>query len=406
MKTSWLAAAGVTIALAAWMASGLLRGDDADGDGDGGADDPVAIAGGDAPGPAPVRVEVTVAEPAPERRTVTLRGELAAARTLTLRARTAGPVAELPVARGMRVEADAPLVRLDAGTRGARLAAARAQLASAVAEREAAESLGRSGLQSRLRAEQAIAAASLARAEVDRLEEDLDDTVIRAPFAGLVEALPVELGALVERGEPVATLVDDSAFDVAARAAQQVAARLEPGRRVEVALITGETLRGTLAWVASVADPATRSFEIEARIENPGTALAAGVSATLTVPLETVEALFLSPSTLTLGEGGELGVKALDAEDRVVFRPVELLSTSLDGAWVTGIESGERIVTLGQGFVGVGERVLPSPASEPPPVPPAPATGAAEPVVGAASGATAAAAAETADGAPGGAPSR
>lgn len=349
MKTSWLAAAGVTLALALWMASGLLGNDDASDEGAAATEERD-----------PMRVEVVLAEPEPERRTVTLRGQLEALRTVTVRAETSGTVEALPEPRGARVAAGAPLARLDAGTREAQLAGARAQLASAVAERAAAESLGQRGLQSQMESEKAVAAERIARAEVERLERDLENTVVRAPFAGLLESLPVEIGQLVERGDPIATVVDDSAFLVTARAAQQIVAELAPGLPVEVTTITGETLDATLSWVSSMADPETRSFALEARVEDADVALASGVSATLEIPVEEVEALFLSPSTFTLGEAGELGVKVLDEEDRVRFLPVSLLSTSLDGAWVTGVPAGARVVTLGQGFVGEGERVLAS----------------------------------------------
>ena len=352
MKTSWLAAAGVTLALALWMASGLLGDDDGSG--------PDAASDANADERAPVRVEIVTAAPAPERRTVTLRGQVEAARLVTVRAETSGTVASVPRSRGARVAARAPLVRLDAGTREAQLAGARAQLASALAERTAADSLGQRGLQSQMMIEQTTAAESVARAEVARLERDLADTVVRAPFAALIESLPVEIGQLVERGDPIASLVDDSAFDVTARASQQVAAELAPGQPVEVTLLTGETLTGTLTWVSRAADAETRSFAIEARLDETDGALASGVSATLVVPVEEVEALFLSPSTFTLDEEGELGVKVLDDEDRVRFLPVSLLRTSLEGAWVTGVPAGARVVTLGQGFVGEGERVTPT----------------------------------------------
>ncbi len=351
MKSSWLAAAGVTLILVLWMASGLLSGND-----DQSPEDAFANNGSGAD-TSLMRVEVLVAEPMIEERTLELRGEISAARMLAVRAETSGRVVDLPVERGARVEADAALAKLDVGTRDALLVGARAQLTSAQAEQQAAESLGRRGLQSQLQAEQALAATRMARAEVDRLERDIADTQVRAPFAGLVEQLPVEIGQLIERGDHVATLVDDSTFEVTARAAQQVAAELEPGQSAEVTLITGETLDGEISWVSSVADPATRSFEVEARIGNPDRALAAGVSATLKVPVELVDAVFLSPSSFTLSADGELGVKVLDADDVVVFQPVTVLRTSLDGAWVSGIEAGTRVVTLGQGFVRVGEQV-------------------------------------------------
>ena len=353
MKTSWLAAAGVTLVLVLWMASGLLRDEN-------GVDDASAGTAEDGL----VRVEVIVAEPTLEQRTAELRGTVAAVRRVELRAEIAGRVLELPVERGRRVVTDAPLVRLDTGVRSAALSAARARFDSARAEQAAAESLSRRGLQAQLQTDRARASASLARAELDRLQREIDDATVRAPFAARVERLPLELGQLVERGDPVAMLVDDSGFEVHAQVAQQSVHRLEPGQPVTITLLDGRSLTGTLSWIGAVADTATRSFPIEARIDSPHGALADGISATVSIAVERVEALYLSPSTLSLDTDGALGVKVLDDEDRVRFVPVELLRTSLDGAWATGIAPGSRVITLGQGFVGKGERVLPTGMAE------------------------------------------
>jgi len=358
LKTSWLAAAGVTLVLALWMASGLLRGEN--------DTDEVSA---EATDEELMRVEVIVAEPTLAQRTVEVRGTVAAVRRVELRAETAGRVLELPVERGRRVVTGAPLVRLDTGVRSASLNAARARSTSARAEQTAAESLSRRGLQAQLQTDQARASASLAQAEVDRLQREIDDATVRAPFGARVERLPVELGQLVERGDPVALLVDDSGFEVHARVAQQSVHRLEPGQPVTITLLDGESLTGVLSWIGSVADTATRSFPIEARIAPPHDALADGISATVAIAVERVEALYLSPSTLSLDTDGALGVKVLDDEDRVRFVPVELLRTSLDGAWATGIAPGSRVITLGQGFVGAGERVLPTVAGAAPATP-------------------------------------
>lgn len=358
MKTSWLAAAGVTLLLVLWMASGLLGDDESGSEGTlsgSSAETTDATQGSEA---RTMRVDVMVAEPVQEQRSLVLRGEITAARIVSLRAETAGRVTELPVERGTRVVAGSSLAQLDPGVRSALLESARAQLSSARAEQRAAESLGSRGMQSQLQTEQAAAAAKLASSEVDRLELDLANTQILAPFDGVVEQLPLEIGQLVERGDTVATLVDDSSFKVTARAAQKVAAELKAGQPVTVTLITGQELQAELSWVSSVADAATRSFEVEAVIDNPGVLLSTGVSATLGVPVERVEAIFLSPSTFTLSEDGDLGVKIVDENERVAFLPVTVLRTSLDGAWVSGIEAGARIITLGQGFVSPGEQVI------------------------------------------------
>ena len=96
---------------------------------------------------------------------------------------------------------------------------------------------------------------------------------------------------------------------------------------------------------------------MEARVDNQSSVTAGGVSASLSIPVEQVEATFISPSALSLGDDGSLGVKAVDEADTVVFLPIKLISTSIDGAWVTGIPDNTRVITLGQGFVNVGETV-------------------------------------------------
>ena len=77
------------------------------------------------------------------------------------------------------------------------------------------------------------------------------------------------------------------------------------------------------------------------------------------IPVEQVNATFVSPSAMSLGEDGELGVKAVDENDKVIFLPIKLVSTSIDGAWVSGIPADTSVITMGQGFVNVGELVEP-----------------------------------------------
>lgn len=344
MKKSWLAAGIVVIVLSLWMASGLLR--------------PEVSAASKESKPDPLMtVEVQAIELQSMARTLSLQGELEPVRYLLLKAETSGKIEELLVGKGSRVSAGQQLLQLDRGSRLNLLAEATARVKSARGEQEAAAALRRQRLQSEVQSEQAEAALESALAMQRNIELDISYTSITAPFDAMVNDLPLERGALIERGDVVAELVDNSAFDVTAQAAQQVVSSLTIGQSVTVELITGESLPGELRYISSVADPKTRSFRVEARVENPDEAFAAGISATLSIPVEQVEAAFITPSALSLGDDGELGVKAVDDENRVFFLPIQLVSTSIDGAWVSGIPSGTRIITLGQGFVSLNEQV-------------------------------------------------
>lgn len=349
MKSSYVAAGVVVVALVLWMGSGLLGSRENDGD----------QSAANSTEPSVMKVEVVDIELLPMAREIILQGQLEAHRQLLVRAKTSGTVDTLEIIKGERVAAGASLVTLDLNSRETSLSEAHANVKTAQSEQQAAQTLRKQGLQSQVQLEQAEARLEAARAALARIELDISYTEITAPFAGVINSLPVEVGDLIERGGIVAELVDDSSFRVTAQAAQQTIAELKPGQKVTVRLITGQVLPGTLTFIASVADSATRSFTVEAEVANPAAAIAAGVSASLVVPVEQVEAAFITPSALALGDAGELGVKIVDTGNKVVFVPIELVSTTLDGAWVTGIADASRVITLGQGFVNIGDVVDP-----------------------------------------------
>ena len=346
VKTSWKAAGLVVAVLSVWMLSGSFSEDDAELD-----------KAGQSADKKPVAVEVIVTQSSFMSRELTLHGQLDPIRQVLIKAQTSGQVDTILVPKGSRVNEQQALVKLDEGGRGNSLVEAQAAVTMASSEQRAAQSLQRQRLQSQLQLEQANAALEAARAMLAGIELDINYTTIKAPFAGVINDLPVEQGALIERGDVIAELVDDSAFKVSARVAQQGLSQLTSGQPVTIKLITGETLQGVLSFIGSVADPQSRSFAVEALVNNDGGTIAAGVSATLNVPVQEVQATFITPSVLSLGDDGALGVKALDEQERVIFLPIEMISTTLDGAWVTGIPDGTRLVTLGQGFVNTGEQV-------------------------------------------------
>jgi multidrug efflux system membrane fusion protein len=306
-----------------------------------------------------MRVEVSALGVETMDREISLQGQLEPAQHLLLKAKTSGSLEKLLINKGERASLGQPLLALDVGGRENTLTEAQARVKTASSEYEAAKSLRKQRLQSQLQLEQAEAGFESALARLAAVELDISNTTVTAPFSGIVNDLPKDIGSLVERGDVVAELIDDSYFNVSAYASQQSLSNLKVGQSVSVELITGENLNGKLTYISSIADAQTRSFKVEARVWNTTGAIAAGVSASLYIPVEQVEATFISPSALSLGESGELGVKAVDDEDKVEFLPIKLVSTSLDGAWVSGIPGNTRVITMGQGFVNVGEVVDP-----------------------------------------------
>jgi multidrug efflux system membrane fusion protein len=344
-RKSYLISALVVVVIAAWMASGYI--------GAGGA----AATARREPPPVPlttVQVRESVAQTVVRR--LESQGEAIADRAVELRAETTGRVVEVLAERGAVVSEGDPIVRLSMEDRQARLERAQAVLAQREADYEAARRLGNQGLQAQTLVSEAYAALQTARAELAAIEEEIADTVIRAPFDGVINARAVEVGDYLSPGDPVGEIVDLDPLRVVIHVAQQDIHRLEPGIAAEVRFTGGTEREGEVTFIARAGDRDTHTFRVEVAVPNPD-ALPSGLSATVTLPLEKVEAHFLSPAVLALDESGVLGAKAVNEDGRVVFHPVEMVRADLDGVWVTGLPERLQLVTIGQGYVRAGEPV-------------------------------------------------
>lgn len=349
LKSSHLIAAGIAVALAGWLASGQI-----------GADRPAAepspaVATATAPPLATVRVRELAAEPV--EREIVVNGKTAAARAVTLRAEASGRVDEIGVARGASVAPGDVLVRLDPRERRAMVEEAEATLALREIEYEAAQKLGAKGFQAETKVAEAKANLEAAQAALARARVELDHTEIRAPFAGVLDERPVEIGDFVDIGDPVATVIEQDPFLVTGEVAESEIGRLAVGLPGTARLVTGQVVEGQVRYIAAQSDPATRTFTVELEVPNPNARFAAGVSAELRIGFERVLAHRVPASLLALNDAGVLGVKAVGEDEEVMFYPADVVRARTDAVWLAGLPEQVRVITIGQGFVRAGDQV-------------------------------------------------
>jgi multidrug efflux system membrane fusion protein len=348
---SWMISAGIAVLVSVWLASGQI--------GSGAPEDDQApasvIVGPAAPQQSSVRVRTQSAEAI--MRTIVVNGETAPARVVDIAAETDGRVEYVGVDRGTNVDRNAVIVRLDERDRRARLAQAEATVRQREVEYQGRLKLKGESYVSEAQLQEAVAQLEAAKAELKRAQLDLDYMTIRSPFAGALQERHVEVGDFVKAGDPVARFVDNRKIIVTANVSEFDAGYVQTGQAAQARLATGETVHGTIRYVAPVADESTRTYTVELEVDNGTRSLRAGGTAELQVPAERVLAHRISPSLLTLDDAGNIGVKIVNDEGEVEFVVADVALSTNEGVWIAGLPDLATIITVGQGFVVPGTTV-------------------------------------------------
>lgn len=319
----------------------------------------------------PFAVRTRVLAPEARRDTLVMRGRTEADAEVPVRVETNGTVRERLVEKGAFVTEGMEVCRLDRGTREAVLRQAEATRAQAEAQLQQARFdldsnqkladkgfAAESGLNAlRAAANAAEAQVAQAEAQIAQAEEELARTVVVASASGIVQDPVAEVGDVLQAGGVCVTLVDTDPLLVTGQVAETEVGALRVGIPAQVRLVTGEEVDGTIRFISPAADPETRTFAVEIAIENDENRLRAGVTATAAVPLPEVEAYPVLASWLTLDDAGRIGVGTVADDGTVAFSPVAILAQEPEFTWVTGLEPGTRVITLGAEYVVPGQRV-------------------------------------------------
>jgi RND family efflux transporter MFP subunit len=213
----------------------------------------------------------------------------------------------------------------------------------AVAQAGAITQRDLSGLETQLddmqaQAGEALAAVAQARALVAQAEQALADTVISAPFRGLVVKRMAEPGQLIGQGMPVCVVERTDALDALASLPGQLLPALDRSRPPQVTVHdAGEVVvPGTYEAVAWAGDVQTGTFPVKVRIANPDGTFRSGMRTSvrlglrrgdaapgetiLEIPLEALVSLAGRSCVFAPTDETRRGVRRIDVDVRELGR--------------------------------------------------------------------------------------
>ncbi|MCV3207871.1 efflux RND transporter periplasmic adaptor subunit [Mesorhizobium sp. YC-39] len=372
-----LAAIVVLIGFAAWMATGQFSSvGSAVADSKpkvGEVEQPKADAGkpqtsGAAEAEQPKASLRTVAVITPPRRTyaraIRISGLTEADKRAVLATRVDGIIDKLPVKQGQHVKTGDLVLMLATEEKLSALSNAKQLVAQRQAELDAATRLAKTGNLPKLQLDNARSTLTLAQSMLEAMQAQLDRNEVRAPFDGVIDRVPVELGSAVMQGGEVATILSLDPVIARGEVSERDLGYLKIGDEANVRLVSGQTVKGTVRYISRDASSATRTFRVEIAIPNPEGTIPAGMTAEIGLSAQPTDAVMLPRSVVTLGDKGDLGIRAVDKDNKVVFFPIDLVDDTPTGLVLGGIPADARVIVAGQELVTEGEVVKPVEADQ------------------------------------------
>nr|WP_275072558.1 efflux RND transporter periplasmic adaptor subunit [Petrachloros mirabilis] len=204
---------------------------------------------------------------------------------------------------------------------------------------------------------QAEAAVNEARGRLQVVQTQLDDTVIRAPFAGIITQKYATEGAFVTPTTTASATTSATSTSIVALATTlEVLAevpevdigQIRPGQAVEVRAdaFPGEGFQGQVRLVSpeAVVEQNVTFFQVRVRLQTGQGQLLSGMNTDLTFLGDTVADALVVPTVAIVTERGQTGVYVPDSQNRPQFRSVTIGSSEQDKTQILdGLSPNERV---------------------------------------------------------------
>lgn len=291
-------------------------------------------------------------------------GVVESVRRADLAAQTAGRVTAVNVDVDDRVAAGQVLLRISAVEQQAGANTARAQLRAAEAAAAEAEqtwrryaALGGGQYVSRQQVDQAraardaaAAARDAARAQVAQAAQQVDYTVVRAPFAGVVARRDVEPGETVAPGMPLLSVYAPGELRIEVAVPQTRAEAIRRDPRARVRLGDGREVVPTGVVMFPAADPLSHSVNVRVTLPDLAPVPAPGTTAKVEFDADAVQDDNDQPPRAVripvdaLVQRGELSGVYVVRDGRLLLRQLRLGATRAGHVEViAGLDAGDVV---------------------------------------------------------------
>ena len=317
------------------------------------------IAIGSQSSPPPETVTTAVVQTESWEALITSVGSLESVQGVILTAELPGKITRIAFEPGTKVKAGDLLLQQDISSEQAQLRAAEAAVALTKLELErSSKLLGKKAVaQAKYDSDDALHKQALA--QIEGIRATIRKKTIRAPFAGSLGIRLVNLGQVINEGEPIVSLQTLDPIFVNFSLPQQQLAQVKPDLKVRVSTdaLAGQVIEGEITAISPDVDVATRSIRVQATVANSQERLRPGMFVNVAVVLPAREEVLAIPTTAVLyAPYGDMVFVVHEKQNEKDVQPVNVIRQKIVQlgekrgdfvAIVSGLDNGETVVSTG-----------------------------------------------------------
>ena len=313
-------------------------------------------------------VKMQVIEKAESQRTLSFPAVVGAATNSELSFQVGGLIQELSVRESQQVEKGDVIAKLNPRDFQNKVNSAKSQFDNAVAEHDRSLNLFEKGSISKSEVEQLKSQRDVTEAQYDSAKKALNDTVLRAPTAGVIASVPVKRLQAIQAGGLVVTLISgatmEATINLPARVIATSTSRVDKGSFVVLEAAPEKRISAQFKEALLEADSVSQTYEVKFTFDPPESlTILPGMNATVlltsTAKSETENSNVDVPLSAVMSEGEQKYLWIVDTETmKVSKRNVSIKEGIGETVIVTkGLAPGDTIVSAGASYLAEGMQV-------------------------------------------------
>jgi len=194
----------------------------------------------------------------------------------------------------------------------------------------------------------------------ENAQTQLGYTKVRAEIDGVISACNVTQGSMASPQSPAMTIVNTDKLKFSFNISDDYINKVSAGTKayITVAVASEKPYEGTVTYISPAANSTTMLYPAEIYIDNTDRSIKPGMFASLKLVVDRRENTVSVPLNAVLEKGGDKFVYIIDANNVAHKKAVETgIKNDEYIEIISGVQNGEKLVTVGQSFLSDGSAV-------------------------------------------------